>query len=91
MLGLPDHKPESAFLSPRVPSRRDEEKLAKLKAITGPFMLRRLKSDRSIIKDLPDKVPVHVLVYMYSVRMYSCTHVLMCSYTQLALIREICS
>lgn len=48
---------ESAFLAPRIPSRRDEEKLAKLKAITGPFMLRRLKSDRSIIKDLPDKVP----------------------------------
>ena len=30
--------------------------MALLKRITGPFVLRRLKSDRSIIDDLPDKI-----------------------------------
>lgn len=35
---------------------RDQEKLERFKQITEPFILRRLKSDRSIIKDLPDKI-----------------------------------
>jgi len=30
----------------------------KLKKVTAPFMMRRLKSDRSIISDLPDKVEI---------------------------------
>jgi SNF2 family DNA or RNA helicase len=34
----------------------DEEATAALKRITGPFVLRRLKTDRSIISDLPDKL-----------------------------------
>ncbi|MPY96319.1 MAG: ATP-dependent helicase, partial [Acidimicrobiia bacterium] len=34
----------------------DEAATATLKAVTGPFVLRRLKTDRSIIDDLPDKV-----------------------------------
>ncbi len=34
----------------------DDAATATLKRITGPFVLRRLKSDRSIIDDLPDKV-----------------------------------
>ena len=34
----------------------DEETTALLRRITGPFVLRRLKSDRSIIDDLPDKI-----------------------------------
>ncbi len=34
----------------------DEETTALLKRITGPFVLRRLKSDRTIIDDLPDKI-----------------------------------
>ncbi|MEW6209808.1 MAG: SNF2-related protein [Acidobacteriota bacterium] len=35
---------------------RDEEKAALLKRVTGPFILRRLKTDKSIIRDLPDKI-----------------------------------
>jgi uncharacterized Zn finger protein/superfamily II DNA or RNA helicase len=35
---------------------RDREKIDRLKKATAPFLLRRLKSDRSIIKDLPPKV-----------------------------------
>jgi SNF2 family DNA or RNA helicase/uncharacterized Zn finger protein len=35
---------------------RDREKLEKFRKVTAPFILRRLKSDRSIIKDLPEKV-----------------------------------
>ncbi|MEO8383314.1 MAG: DEAD/DEAH box helicase [Acidobacteriota bacterium] len=34
---------------------RDAEATATLKRITGPFILRRLKSDKSIIADLPEK------------------------------------
>jgi non-specific serine/threonine protein kinase len=35
---------------------RDEEVAARLRRITGPFVLRRLKTDRSVITDLPDKM-----------------------------------
>jgi len=35
---------------------RDEEKASLLKRLTGPFILRRLKTDKSIIRDLPDKL-----------------------------------
>lgn len=35
---------------------RDHEKIERFHHITRPFILRRLKSDKSIIKDLPDKV-----------------------------------
>ncbi|MGH2486351.1 MAG: DEAD/DEAH box helicase, partial [Ktedonobacterales bacterium] len=34
---------------------RDEEASARLKRVTGPFVLRRLKTDRAIITDLPEK------------------------------------
>jgi SNF2 family DNA or RNA helicase len=34
----------------------DDEVAEKLRRITGPFVLRRLKTDRSIIADLPDKL-----------------------------------
>ncbi len=34
----------------------DDDAAALLKRVTGPFILRRLKSDRSIIDDLPDKI-----------------------------------
>jgi SNF2 family DNA or RNA helicase len=34
----------------------DDEAAARLRRITGPFVLRRLKTDRSIIADLPDKI-----------------------------------
>jgi non-specific serine/threonine protein kinase len=34
----------------------DDEVAAKLRQITGPFILRRLKSDKTIIADLPEKL-----------------------------------
>lgn len=34
----------------------DEQTVAKFRKITSPFMMRRMKSDKSIISDLPDKV-----------------------------------
>ena len=37
---------------------RDQIKLEKFRKITEPFILRRLKSDKSIIKDLPDKIEI---------------------------------
>jgi SNF2 family DNA or RNA helicase len=39
----------------------DEEAAAVLRRLTGPFVLRRLKTDRSIIADLPEKIEMHVL------------------------------
>ncbi|HEU5109844.1 MAG TPA: DEAD/DEAH box helicase, partial [Micromonosporaceae bacterium] len=38
----------------------DEEAARALKRATGPFVLRRLKTDRSIISDLPDKLEMKV-------------------------------
>jgi len=35
---------------------QDEAATAMLRRVTGPFILRRLKTDRSIIDDLPDKI-----------------------------------
>jgi len=37
---------------------RDHKTLERFKKITSPFILRRLKSDKSIITDLPDKMEV---------------------------------
>ncbi len=39
---------------------RDEVTAACLKRLTGPFILRRLKTDRRIIRDLPDKLEMKV-------------------------------
>lgn len=35
---------------------RDQQQLKQFRKITAPFILRRLKSDKTIIKDLPDKI-----------------------------------
>jgi SNF2 family DNA or RNA helicase/uncharacterized Zn finger protein len=43
---------------------RDENKIAKLKQISSPFMIRRLKTDKSIIKDLPEKIISDYLITM---------------------------
>ena len=42
------------FLLP-IQSERDDLAMERLRRITGPFILRRLKTDRSIISDLPEK------------------------------------
>ncbi|MBI4776318.1 MAG: DEAD/DEAH box helicase [Deltaproteobacteria bacterium] len=38
-----------------IQTRRDPDAATRLKTITGPFILRRLKTDRTIISDLPEK------------------------------------
>ncbi|MBB2945033.1 SNF2 family DNA or RNA helicase [Actinoplanes lutulentus] len=38
-----------------IENRQDEDATAALKRATGPFVLRRLKTDKSIISDLPEK------------------------------------
>ena len=40
--------------------RRDEQAAAALKRATGPFVLRRLKTDKTIISDLPEKLEMKV-------------------------------
>jgi non-specific serine/threonine protein kinase len=39
----------------------DDTAAARLRRLTGPFVLRREKTDRSIIADLPDKIEMEVL------------------------------
>ena len=43
-----------------IQANQDEEAAERLKRITGPFILRRLKSDKSIIADLPEKLEMKV-------------------------------
>jgi len=43
-----------------IQAQRDTEAAERLKRITGPFMLRRLKTDKSIIADLPEKMEMKV-------------------------------
>ena len=45
------------FLLP-IQSDLDQEAAGRLRRATGPFILRRLKTDRSIISDLPDKIEI---------------------------------
>ena len=40
----------------QIETYNDAEAAEKLKKITGPFLMRRLKTDKSIISDLPDKI-----------------------------------
>ena len=43
---------------------RDEERIEKLKLATAPFTLRRLKNDKSIISDLPEKLVFDEYCYL---------------------------
>jgi SNF2 family DNA or RNA helicase len=43
---------------------RDREQIERLKAATGPFIMRRLKSDRSIVDDLPEKLVFEEYCYL---------------------------
>jgi len=43
-----------------IQAERDPQAAQRLKRITGPFILRRLKTDKSIIADLPDKMEIKV-------------------------------
>jgi SNF2 family DNA or RNA helicase len=54
LLGSPQAFRER-FAGP-IEKEQDPEATELLRKVTGPFVLRRLKSDRSIIADLPDKI-----------------------------------
>ena len=43
-----------------IQAQRDAEAAERLKRLTGPFILRRLKTDKTIIADLPDKLEMKV-------------------------------
>ncbi len=43
-----------------IQAEQDAEAAARLKRITGPFILRRLKTDKSVIADLPEKLEMKV-------------------------------
>src|SRR5262249_28131746 len=43
-----------------IQGNRDPEATKRLKRLTGPFLLRRVKTDKSIIADLPDKLEMKV-------------------------------
>ncbi len=43
-----------------IQANRDEEATQRLKSLTGPFILRRLKTDKTIISDLPEKMEMKV-------------------------------
>ncbi len=43
-----------------IQAHRDREASERLQKMTGPFILRRLKTDRSIISDLPEKLEMKV-------------------------------
>jgi len=43
-----------------IQTRQDSQAAERLKRITGPFLLRRLKTDQSIISDLPEKLEMKV-------------------------------
>ncbi len=43
-----------------IQANRDPEATERLKRLTGPFILRRLKTDKSVITDLPEKMEMKV-------------------------------
>jgi SNF2 family DNA or RNA helicase len=43
-----------------IQTQQDTDAMQRLKRLTGPFILRRLKTDKSIIADLPDKLEMKV-------------------------------
>jgi len=43
-----------------IQANRDEDATRRLKSLTGPFILRRLKTDKTIISDLPEKMEMKV-------------------------------
>jgi non-specific serine/threonine protein kinase len=51
---------KARFAEP-VERRGDEAAAERLRRLTGPFILRRVKTDKSIISDLPDKIEMEVV------------------------------
>ncbi len=58
---LPDFKEN--FATP-IQNQNDVAVAEKLKTITSPFLMRRLKSDKTIISDLPDKIEIDSYGYL---------------------------
>jgi SNF2-related domain/SNF2 Helicase protein/Helicase conserved C-terminal domain len=55
----PAEKFRTRFAIP-IERNADDEAAERLRRVTGPFILRRLKTDKSIISDLPDKLEMKV-------------------------------
>jgi hypothetical protein len=53
---LGSHKRFSQRFANRIERQRDAAALTQLQTLTRPFVLRRLKSDPSVIRDLPEKI-----------------------------------
>ncbi len=53
---LGDHPDFKKTFSVPVERYRDPEKIEKVRLLTSPFLMRRLKTDKTIINDLPDKI-----------------------------------
>jgi SNF2 family DNA or RNA helicase len=58
LLGTQSEFKRSFFIP--IQAEQDPEAAARLKRLTGPFILRRLKTDKAIIADLPDKLEMKV-------------------------------
>ncbi|MBF6334077.1 DEAD/DEAH box helicase [Nocardia transvalensis] len=58
LLGKPSEF-HSRFAVP-IERERDENAISRLRAITAPFVLRRVKTDPAVISDLPDKIEMTV-------------------------------
>ncbi len=58
LLGTPTDFKRRFFLP--IQGKSDAQAIEQLKALTGPFILRRLKSDKKIIADLPEKMEMKV-------------------------------
>jgi SNF2 family DNA or RNA helicase/uncharacterized Zn finger protein len=54
-----NNKFKENYITP-IEKNRNKSKLEQFKKITSPFILRRLKTDKSIIKDLPEKIENNV-------------------------------
>ena len=54
----------SATYAKAIELEKDSQKIEKLKKITAPFMLRRLKTDREIAPDLPEKIVIDAYASM---------------------------
>lgn len=54
---------KKAYILP-IEKDRDQQQLDRFRKVTAPFILRRLKSDKSIIKDLPEKVENDQFCYL---------------------------
>ena len=59
LLGSEPRRSASASRTP-IERYRDAQATARLRQATGPFILRRLKTDRAIISDLPEKIEMRV-------------------------------